>query len=154
MKITKVDVSVSVNYYGKPYQMVVAILTLWKYSHQHIENIYLVVEKEQPFEQYGGVKLLEWALKGLPIHYFFLDHFYYHGFTPIESLDQENIRYCLKYQYGLEKTNKKFHFLSHNDCLYQTDLLGMMLQKVKESDAQVAGIGMIGQCWNCPALFA
>ena len=152
MNITKVDVSV--NYYGKPYQTIVTLLTLCKYSRQHIENIYLVVEKQQPFDQYGEFKLLKWALKDLPVHYYFPDHFYYHGSPPIESLNEADKRYGLKYQYGLEKTDKVFHFLSHNDCLYKADLLGMMLQQVKKSEGEVAGVGMIGQCWNCPALFA
>ncbi|GHB84213.1 hypothetical protein [Persicitalea jodogahamensis] len=152
MSINKVDVSV--NYYGKPYQTIVTLLTLWKHSRQHIGTIYLVIEKNQPYQQYGGVKLLQWALKQLPVEYYYPVHFYYHGSPPIDSLGDRDTRYGLKYQYGLENTDKKFHFLSHNDCLYQADLLGMMLEQVNDAEEEIAGVGMIGQCWNCPALAA
>lgn len=152
MNSSKIDVSI--NYYGKPYQTIVTLLTLWKHSRQHIDKIYLVIEKQQPFGQYGSIKTLQWALRELPIQYYFPTHFYYHGCPPIDSLGDPAIRFGLKYQYGLENTDKLFHFLSHNDCLYQADLLGMMLTRVNESGEEIAGVGMIGQCWNCPALHA
>ncbi|TDB69217.1 hypothetical protein [Arundinibacter roseus] len=154
MKIGKVDVSI--NYYGKPYQTLVTILTLWKHSAHHIDRIFLVIEKEQPYQQYGSIRILQNALKDLPVTYYFSSSFYYHGSPPLEFLQIPEKRYGLKYQFGLEKTDKPYHFLSHNDCLYQADLLGMMIRQVEEAptEAEVAGIGMIGQCWNCPAFFS
>ncbi len=152
MSTNKVDVSI--NYYGKPYQTLVTLLTLWRHSRQHIGTIYIVIERQQPYGQYGSIRLLQWALQDLPIHYYFANQFYYHGSPAIDSLSDPKIRYDLKYQYGLEKTNKRYHFLSHNDCLYEDDLLGSLLAQVESSNEIVAGVGLIGQCWNCPAFSA
>lgn len=152
MKTNKVDVSI--NYYGKPYQTLVTLLTLWKHSQQHIGTIYLVVERQQPYDQYGSIKMLQWALRRLPIQYYFAKRFYYHGSPTTDLLDDPQIRYDLKYQYGLEKTNKRYHFLSHNDCLYKEDLLGSLIAQTNASEEEVAGVGLIGQCWNCPAFSA
>jgi hypothetical protein len=152
MNTNKVDVSL--NYYGKPYQTLVTLLTLWKHSSQHIDTIYLVIEKQQPYAQYGVLKMMQWALRHLPLRYYYATHFYYAGSPPLASLNDPEKRYGLKYQYGLEKTDKKFHFLTHNDCLYKDDLLGMMRDQVSHSVEDIAGVGMVGQCWNCPAFFA
>lgn len=152
MKTHKVDISI--NYYGKPYQTLVTLLTLWKHSRHHIDTIYLVIEKQQPYTQYGVIKTMQWALRHLPVRYRYATHFYYAGSPPLASLNDPEMRYGLKYQYGLEKTTNKFHFLTHNDCLYKDDLLGMMLEQVSDSGEEIAGVGMIGQCWNCPAFFA
>ena len=38
----KIKVDVAVNVYGKPYQTVLSILSLLKYSKNHINNIYII----------------------------------------------------------------------------------------------------------------
>lgn len=156
------QIDVCINYYGKPYHTAVTLLTLWKHSSKHIHKIYLVIEKIQPYYQYDAIPLLKYFLRDLPIEYVYPQYFYYSG-NPDESwLSDPEKRYGLKYQYALEKSDKEFLFLSHNDCLYEDDLLGKMLTRVKEEPAAasklgagtVAGIGLVGQCWNCPAFSA
>jgi hypothetical protein len=59
----------------------------------------------------------------------------------------ENDRFKVRYQYGFEKSDKKFVFVTHNDVLYTGDIIGDMLNLIGEN----LSIGQIGQCWNCPA---
>ena len=59
-------------------------------------------------------------------------------------------RLSVRYQYGWEKTGKDFLFVTHNDVLYTSDIIGAMLEKVGDN----IGIGSVGQCWNCSAHFA
>ena len=146
------QIDVCINYYGKPYHTAVTLLTLWKHSSKHINKIFLVIEKVQPYYQYDVIPLLKFHLKDLPIEYVYPQYFYYAG-NPNESLlsDPEK-RYGLKYQYALEKSGKEFLLLTHNDCLYEDDLLGKMLAETQ--NGSVAGVGLVGQCWNCPASLA
>ncbi|GAA4438986.1 hypothetical protein GCM10023091_20520 [Ravibacter arvi] len=145
-------VDVCVNYYGKPYQTAVTLLTLWKHSSRHINKIFLVIEKIQPYYQYHVIPLLKYYLRNLPVTYVYPRYFYYAG-NPDESwLTDPEKRYGLKYQYALEHSDQQYLFMTHNDCLYEEDLLGNMLQKATEKN--VAGIGLVGQCWNCPAFKA
>jgi hypothetical protein len=142
-------VDVCINYYGKPYQTGVTLLSLWKYSSRHIQKIFVIVEKVQPYEDYGSVPLLKYLLKDLPVEYVYPKHFYYAGCPPVSWLTDPEKRYGLKYQYALEQSKSKYLFLTHNDCLYHDDLVGKMKHEI--GDDEVAGIGLIGQCWNCPA---
>lgn len=145
-------VDVCINFYGKPYQTAVTLLTLWKHSSRHIGKIFMIIEKVQPYGQYEGIPLLKHMLKDLPVEYVYPKYFYYSG-SPDESwLTDPEKRYGLKYQYALEKSDKNFLFMSHNDCLYNGDLIGEMLSSVNGN--VIAGIGLIGQCWNCPAFYA
>jgi hypothetical protein len=153
--MTKVDVCM--NYYGKPFQSVVTLKTLWAESGRHIDKIYVIIEKEQPHNLYDSIALLKYLLKDLPVIYFTPKAFYYGvGSPPLEALQDPEQRYGLNFQYAFEKTDKEFLFITHNDCLYKSDLLGKMLQSLDSSANQpsVAGIGLIGQCWNCPAFSA
>lgn len=146
------QVDVCINYFGKPYHTAVTILSLWKQSARHINKIYLVIEKVQPYYQYDVIPVLKFYLNELPIQYVYPKHFYYSGNPDECCLSDQQKRYGLKYQYALETSDKKFLFLSHNDCLYKDDLLGKMLDAIV--DENIAGVGLIGQCWNCPAFFA
>lgn len=151
--IKKVDVCV--NFFGKPYQTAVTIKSLWKHSSKHIGKIYLIIEKVQPHGDYGGEILLRYLLKDLPVVYFTPKYFYALGTPPEELLSEPEHRYGLNFQYAIEHTDKGFIFLSHNDCVYNDDLLGKMLRRIESEDEnRIAGIGLIGQCWNCPALAA
>ncbi|MFN3380260.1 MAG: hypothetical protein ACK41O_12450, partial [Runella zeae] len=49
----KVDVSIA--FYGKPYQAIITIKTLMKYSGQHIDKIYISRERLQPHNDYIGI---------------------------------------------------------------------------------------------------
>jgi hypothetical protein len=63
------------------------------------------------------------------------------------NMGNDDERYGVRYQYGFEKSDKEFIFITHNDVLYTDDIIGDMINQIGDS----VGIGQIGQCWNCPA---
>lgn len=150
-------VDVCLNFYGKPYQTIVTLSSLWEHSKKHIDRIFIIVERQQPHNHYNGVYILKHYLKDMPITYFTPKYFYDGvGSPPVEWLQDPEKRYGLNFQYALEKSDKNLMFITHNDCLYKEDLLGKMLARLKAEKTveKVAGIGLIGQCWNCPAFEA
>jgi len=114
--------------------------SLMKYCSNHIDKIYYIMEKTQLF----GSEM-EWVA----------DHFdniipYTTTGEIINHCEDFNVpeqRYNVRYQYGIENSNKKYVFITHNDVVYTGDIIGDMLNNI----ADKAGIGWIGQCWNCPA---
>jgi hypothetical protein len=54
-----------------------------------------------------------------------------------------------RYQYGIENTDKKYLLIIHNDILFTDDIVSQLLNNIGDS----AGIGEIGQCWNCPLFY-
>lgn len=139
---TKVDVAI--NYYGKSFQTIATIHSLLNHSNKSIDKIYLVVEKKQPvLSSLILVKIFyPELLVYVPSAYEFMkSKVDYHN---------EDDRFIVRYQYPIEKSDKKYIFLSHNDVLYTGDVVGDMLTIVEDN----IGVGQIGQCWNCPASFA
>jgi hypothetical protein len=65
-------------------------------------------------------------------------------------MQKQSDRYIFRYQYGIENSDKDYVFITHNDILYTEDIIGNMLEKIGGK----AGVGLIGQCWNCPAFMA
>ena len=45
------NVDVIINVYGKPWQTICTLKTLMKYSGHHIDKIFLIKEKEQPYNE-------------------------------------------------------------------------------------------------------
>lgn len=134
-------VDVCINVFGKPWQTLCTLKTLMKHSGGKIDKIYLIKESNQPYEED-----LDWIFK-------YFDNLIIHIpknyiFTKFNTnyLDESD-RHTVRYQYGIEKSDKKFIFITHNDVLYIGDIIGDMLDKIGDS----IGIGEIGQCWNCPA---
>ncbi|WP_141217525.1 hypothetical protein [Siphonobacter sp. BAB-5385] len=149
----KVDIAIS--YYGKPYQTMVTLFSLLEHSRGYVDKIYLSIEKKQPYKDawQGVCKIKEvFEKQGVII-------IYPERFVPWMSdvnpngLD-EAIRLSLRYQYALEKTDKPYVLICHNDMLYRRDLIGPMLQRFAETSDNLVGVGRIGQCWNCSAFFA
>ncbi|RXK47605.1 hypothetical protein [Aquirufa rosea] len=149
MKFQQVDVAVNV--YGKPYQTAVSIWSLMKNSGQHIQRIYVTLEKSQPegFDE----ELLKSLLDGLPITYFKPKFFFgwwegrRKGLLNKILLYFKDYRYSIRSQYPWENCQSKYLFMMHNDMLFNGDLIGHYLSKIGDS----VGIGQVGQCWNCPA---
>jgi hypothetical protein len=137
--MNKVDVIINV--YGKPWQTLSTLKSLLKHSKQHIDKIFLIKEKQQPnnenvtwiYDYFDNLIVYE------PNTYSFIS----------SSIDykNENDRFKVRYQYGFEKSDKKFVFVTHNDVLYTGDIIGDMLNLIGEN----LSVGQIGQCWNCPA---
>lgn len=134
-------VDVVINVYGKPWQTLCTLKSLMKHSSTHIDKIYLIKEKEQPYNEE-----IDWIFSYFdnlivytPVKYNFI--------TWDIHTNNDNDRYGVRYQYGFEKSDKEFIFVTHNDVLYTDDIIGDMINQIGDS----VGIGEIGQCWNCPA---
>lgn len=140
-----------INAYGKPWQTLCTIQSMIEHSGGHIDKIFLIREKEQPYDDHADREI--WRLKGLEniqlVFYTPRWHvFQNHDITEEEASNKE-YRYGIRYQYGIEHSNKKYVLVSHNDVLYQNDIVGKMILDLP-SGYNTAGIGHIGQCWNCP----
>jgi len=145
-----VDVAISV--YGKPYQTVVTLLSLLRYSEQWINKIYVTIDKQQP--EGADFTLLRQVLE--PYNVVYYEPLF---FIPYSNILKSRKRYLLhfppfrkavRYQYAWEKTDRKYLFFTHNDVLYTGDLIKEYLENIGDG----IGIGKVGQCWNCPAFMA
>lgn len=144
-------VDVSIVYFGKPYQTLVSLLSLLKYSRQHIDTIHISVECKQPHGDINGVYIVLEGLKNYKVQLYYPNQFYQLGPLEYEQVKQdENLRWSLPYQYALEKSTNQYLFILHNDMLFHADMIGDMFEK-GFSKHKLAGAGSIGQCWSCPA---
>ncbi len=139
-----IKVDVAINYYGKTFQTLATIHSLLAYSYKSIDKIYLIVEKKQPI--FSSLYLIK---KFYPELFIYVPSSYEFMKSKVDY-DNEDDRFKVRYQYPIEKSDKKYIFLSHNDVLYTGDVVGDMLKIIKDN----IGVGQIGQCWNCPASFA
>jgi hypothetical protein len=135
----RVDVVINVD--GKPWQTLCTLKTLMNHSGNHIDKIFLIKENEQPYNEN-----LDWIFDYFDNLVAYTPKKYNFIRNHVNLIDNED-RYGVRYQYGIEFSDKKFIFVTHNDVLYTGDIIGEMLDLIGES----AGIGEIGQCWNCPA---
>jgi hypothetical protein len=134
-------IDVCINVYGKPWQTLCTLKSLIKHSGQHIDKIYLIKERDQPYNE--DIDFIFKFLKNLTV----FTPTRYEFWSTETDLTDEKQRYTIRYQYGIEKSDKKYIFLTHNDVLYTGDILSEMLGKAEG----MIGVGQIGQCWNCPA---
>lgn len=141
------SVDVAISAYGKPYQTAVTLFTLLKHSGQWIDKVYFIEEKQQP-----GPVDFSFIYKQLGprlVHYKPLFWFWYN--RPFRRLMKlRPYRRAVRYQYAWEKTDKDYLLLIHNDVYFKDDLVEKYLQNIGDH----AGVGKIGQCWNCPAFAA
>lgn len=141
-----VDVVISV--FGKPYQTLCTLKSLLKHSGQHIDKIFFLEEKHHAYDDE-----VKWVMDKFENIIHNKPEEYYGNNPFIVSKEQmaTNInRYNFRYQYGIENSDKKHIFITHNDMLYTGDIIGNMMNEINGS----TGIGLIGQCWNCPAFKA
>lgn len=145
-----VDAAISV--YGKPYQTAVTLFSLVKHSGAWIDKIYFTQERKQP----DGVDLkpLKRALRelGKPVVYYrpWFWFWYNNELQHPRLLRLPWFRQAIRYQYAWEHTDKDSLLVMHNDTRFSGDLVGAYLGQLSNH----AGIGQIGQCWNCPAFAA
>jgi len=141
-------VDVCLNVYGKPFQTVITLKTLLRHSGSHIDKIYLILEAQQPID--FDIEFVKKEVNYENLIVFTPKHYLYVHKTNIKRvLDDPDYRLSLRYQYGIENTNKKFLFVIHNDVLFKKDVLKDFINLIGDS----AGIGQIGQCWNCPMFY-
>ncbi len=142
-------VDVCINVYGKPYQTALSLLSLLRFSGQHIGHIYVIMEPQQP--EYDGLSSLEWlpCLLALGVEYdvYTPKVWNWINTTVTARLQDRDYRLSMRYQYGFEKTSSDYLFLMHNDIYVFGNIIQALLAEI--GDAIIAG--EVGQCWNCPA---
>ncbi len=140
-------VDVAINMYGKPYNTAVTVYSLLEQSHKHIDRIYLNIERVQPHERDAELvlQLLDKIKDRLIVHV--PDYHIWCGDVDPRLYMNQGYRQSIRYQYGFEATDKQFLLITHNDILYEKDIVSVFLEQIQGH----VGVGQIGQCWNCPA---
>ncbi len=143
-----VKIDVAINVYGKPWQTLVALKSLLKVSAKYIDTIFFIEEKNQPYNDD-----IDWVIDELGydrIAYFKpKQHLWLNGTSISRFKRNADYRKSLRYQYAIEKSDKKYLLLIHNDVLFASDVVKPFLDNIQGAFA----IGQIGQCWNCPMFF-
>lgn len=148
--IEKIDICVL--FYGKAYNTIVTLKSLLDHSGQHIDTIYLIHENKQPHGDVSGIYKVLDLFKDRKIVVYRPSYFYGLGGVDYDRAKSDRkYRWSLPYQYALEKTDKKYLMVVHNDVLFHGDIIGSRLAYMNDPDKVYAGIGSIGQCWSCPA---
>ena len=143
--MTQIKVDICINYFGKFWQTLVTLKSLLKYSGSHINKIYFIEEHKQP-ERFDFEKFKKYLDYEDIIHFSPKYHLWLNPADNEKIKYDEDYRLSVRYQYGFEKTDKKYIFITHNDVLYLDDVIGYMLDNING----YVGVGQIGQCWNCP----
>ncbi|MCW2283595.1 hypothetical protein M2323_001367 [Rhodoblastus acidophilus] len=139
-----VDVAMSV--YGKPFHTAVTLLSLQKHSGAHIHRIFVQLERQQPF---GAQPEKFLPLLGDKIVVYQPPLYLGWSHADPRRLGDPAYRQSVRYQWPWETSDRAKLFILHNDCVFFDDVIGRM-GAVMARDG-VAGVGAIGQCWNCPA---
>jgi hypothetical protein len=141
-------IDVCLNVYGKPYQTIITLKTLLEHSGHLIDKIYMVWESNQPEDIDIEFIKKEINYDNLII---FVPKYYLSVYKTdlTKVLYDEDYRLSLRYQYGIEHTDKKYLFIIHNDVLFKKDVVKDFLNQIEN----YIGIGEIGQCWNCPMFY-
>lgn len=133
-------IDVCINVFGKPWQTLCTLKSLMNHSGDLIDKIYLIKENQQPYNEN-----IDWIFKYFdnliiytPKHYNFIKR-------DVNLFDTDEVL-SVRYQYGIENTNKNYLLIIHNDVLFEDNIVLNLLNNIGES----VGIGQIGQCWNCP----
>lgn len=142
MELTE-KVDVIINVYGKPWQTLCTLKSLMLHSGEHIDKIYFIEEREQPYND--NVRWIVNEFKNI-VHYIPKKYVFTPRMNDMGDLNDPDNRYCFRYQYGIEKSDKNYVFITHNDILYTNNIIGEMLKQINGN----VGVGSIGQCWNCP----
>lgn len=142
----EMKVDVCINVYGKPWQTIVTLKSLLAHCGEFIDTIFLIEGKKQPCP-------FDLAFVKKALNYSKIIHHKPSSYLKIKALDFErakkNPEYWLsiRYQYGFDKTDKKYLLLLHNDVVFYKNFLTEYINYI---DSGYVGIGELGQCWNCP----
>lgn len=144
----KQKIDVCLNVYGKPYQTIITLKSLLNFSKDHIDKIYLILEPKQPEDFDIDFIKKEVGFENLVVYQ--PKYYLYIYRTDLNRVFNEpEYRLSLRYQYGIENTDKKYLFIIHNDVLFKKNVVEDFLTQIDG----FAGIGQIGQCWNCPMFY-
>jgi len=142
-------IDVCVNVLGKPYQTLITLKTLLMHSSDWIDKIYFIEESQQPIDYDFNFIQSNLNFENLIRHK--TKHFFgwsYDRYPKKEKLigDQDLLE-SVRYEYGLKNTDKKYMLIIHNDIIFTDDVVKFYMDSI---DGEYAGLGRIGQCWNCP----
>lgn len=143
-------VDVAICAYGKPFQTAVTLASLFQHSGHHIDTVYFQEEAVQPYGD--SVRQVLSCFPGRRFVHFVPQRFLSWHMMDRSMLHDTAFRHSIRYQRAWEECEKDHLFISHNDCLYSSDIVGQMLGM--GAAGEVTGVGWIGQCWNCPAYSA
>lgn len=164
-------VDVAVQSYKKPESLLYALMSLVKYSGEHINNIFINDDSDWDIKQLESIFLNDKVKKYFEPHKIFLrkntqrvGYWYryvkkyfprktpYYNFLPslLYSLYRhKNIfakREDIRYQYAFDNTKSEYLYIIHDDMIFTGDIIGLYLQCLKEKEFDI--IGDLGQCWG------
>lgn len=138
-------IDVIINVFGKPWQTLVSLKTLLKHSSDYIDKIYFIEEPQQP----NGDNV-SWVVDELnyknTVHFKPKYSLWINGTDRNRYVQEEEYMMSLRYEYGIRMTDKKYVMIIHNDVLFTSDIIQPFINNINGG----FGIGLIGQCWNCP----
>lgn len=144
-QVYKMKVDVCVHVFGKPYQTLITLKSLIDTCGENIDKIYYIEEAKQP--QDYDFQIIKNNLGYSNLERYVTKH--YLSISPSDkfrSTVDPDYRLSLRYQYGLEQTDKKYLLVIHNDVLFTKNIISEFLTNIGDGFC----IGHIGQCWNCP----
>ena len=140
-----IKVDVTLNVFGKPRQTALALASLLRHSREHIQKIYLTIERQSPV--YDTVQPFFLRDFSDAIEFFVPEHWLQIDEVEINRLGNKAYRHSVRYQYAWEKSAAPYLLVLHNDIYFHKDIIADMLRDIGDAIA----IGKVGQCWNCPA---
>jgi hypothetical protein len=144
------NVDVAICVYGKPYQTVATLASLFHHCGQHIGRVFIQEEKQQPFRE--QVDYIRDVFPEKDIYQYIPPGFLSTFWLAEPNLYlYESIRRSIRYQIAWEMSESNYLFISHNDVLFSGDTIGQMMAAMGD---EYTGAGIVGQCWNCPANYA
>ena len=107
-----IKIDVAINVYGKPWQTLVSLKSLLKVSAKYIDKIYFIEENKQPYN--ADVKWVVDELNYENLVYFRPKfHLWVKETSRFKFIWNADYRKSLRYQYGIEKTDKKYLLIIH-----------------------------------------
>lgn len=165
-------VDVAVQSYKKPESLLYALMSLKKYSAQHINNIFINDDSTDSLEELEKIFLNEkvtsyfapskiflrkntirvgyWPryVKGYwPVGISIFRMAYVIGKSFIKNKSVFVTREDVRYQYAFDNTDSKYLYVIHDDMVFHDDVLGLYIETIEKNNLDV--VGDLGQCWRC-----
>lgn len=147
--MSRKSVDVAMNVLGKPFQTTLAILSLLKHSGKYVDRIYMIAENANTPKQLQGLAFIRNKLKAKLVFHI-PKNFYWIRLMDVGSIESDDARLSIRYQYAWEMTDKDYLYICHNDTYHVGDVVGLYLDKCQDN----IGVGDVGACVGCPAYYA
>ena len=144
------SVDVALNIFGKPYQTSLSLLSLFRFSEQRIDRVFMQFEPSGSMhDTVSPYCIAEYVTETIGPRCVVYQPRYWLKFDVVDEsrLQDPEYLYSIRYQHGFTHTDKKYLFVMHNDVYFKRDVIGPMLEKINGAFA----VGRLGQCWACPA---